>query len=98
MKQSLDNAAYDWFMKMDPQSKSEIALLILDSAVLEVLVEVKGKWNQCLTQGQITRRLSIPVKVDTHPTAPYNLTVRESLFRLLEQGKVVKIGRKWKAA
>jgi len=97
MKQPLDNADYDLFMNMDPQIKSEIALLILDSAVLEVLLEVKGKWNQCLTQGEITLRLSIPTKLDTHPTAPYNLTVRESLFRLLERRKVVRIGRKWKA-
>ena len=92
-----EKANYDWFMKMKPQRKSEIALIFLDAAVLEVLLEVEGNWNPYLTQGDITKRLSIPTKVDIHPTAPYNLTVRESLFRLYEQSKVVRIGRKWKA-
>lgn len=92
-----EKANYDWFMKMKPQRKSEIALMFLDAAVLEVLLEVKDNWNPYLSQGNITKRLSIPTKVDIHPTAPYNLTVRESLFRLLKQRKVVRIGRKWKA-
>lgn len=81
---------------MSLEEYANIGISIIDEAVLSVLKNNQHFPIIGLTQGQITKKLNISPKTDTHPHAAYHLTVRDSLFRLLAQGKVQKHRRYWR--
>lgn len=62
--------------------KAKLALDQFDNVVLEVLILS----SEALFPYQITDILGLPRK--THPKEVSNTTVRDSLFRLLDKGKV----------
>ena len=83
------------------EEKAQHALDLFDDAVFQALSEMEGRENPYLRQSEITTMLRIPPRFD--PKEPTHLAVRDSLFRLLQKGKVARSkpdsnGRqKWKA-
>ena len=69
-------------VKTELSRKAELALNEFDNVVLEVLTLS----NEALFPYQITCILGLPKK--THPKEVSHTTVRDSLFRLLDKGKV----------
>ena len=68
------------------EEKAQKALDLFDGAVFQALSKMKGRENPYLRQSEITTMLSIPPRFD--PKGPTHLAVRDSLFRLLQKGKV----------
>ena len=68
------------------EEKAQTAPDFFDDAVFQALSEMKDRENPYLRQGEITSMLGIPSRFD--PNGPTHLAVRDSLFRLLQKGKV----------
>ena len=83
------------------EEKAQQALDLFDDAVFQAISVMKGRENPYFRQSEITIMLRIPSRFD--PKGPTHLAVRDSLFRLLQKGKVERSKpdsngrRKWKA-